>query len=173
MKKKWYAIYTKQYCERKASLLLSKKNIINYLPLNRVIKELASQKNRHTLEPLFPNMLFVNIESSQFETIQKTEEVINFFYWLGRKAIINDNEIMDIQRFIHDYSNIKVEKAPVSLNRMLGINNIDNHKESIYIKNNRVTTILKTIGYSISAEVNISASDIVKYEINIKEMNIN
>lgn len=173
MKKKWYAIYTKQYCERKVSIQLSKKNIINYLPLNRVYNDLPSQKKRQTLEPLFQSMVFVNIESNQMELIQKTEDIINFFYWLGRKAIINDFEILAIQKFINDYSNIQKEKIPVSLNRKLGVTNENDYNESYIIKDNRVTTILKTIGYIISAEVNMSASDIVKYEVNLKEMNIN
>lgn len=44
MEKHWYVVYTKSNCEKKVSNILSKYNIDNYCPLNKIMRQWADEK---------------------------------------------------------------------------------------------------------------------------------
>ena len=59
----WYAVYTKPRWEKKVADLLTKKQIENYCPLNRVLRQWSDRK-KVILEPLFTSYVFVRISES-------------------------------------------------------------------------------------------------------------
>src|SRR5665213_2110975 len=103
--KKWYAVYTKPRCEKKVADLLVKKNIENYCPLNRVQKQWSDRK-KIILEPLFTSYVFVNINSSERLSVQQTYGVLNFVFWLNKPAVIRNEEIDIIKRFLNEHTNV-------------------------------------------------------------------
>lgn len=152
---KWYVLYTKPRWEKKVSELLSRKQIENYCPLNRVIRQWSDRK-KMVFEPLFNSYVFVRIpEVSQGQT-RLTVGVINFVYWLGKPAVVRDHEIDMIKRFMNDHINVQVERIEVELNDKVLVNSGPlMHREGnvIELRQKTVRVKLSSLGYALIAEV--------------------
>src|SRR5579875_891278 len=111
----WYVVYTKPRWEKKVASLLSAKSITNYCPLNREVHQWNDRK-KIVLEPLFKSYVFIWTHSEEFKKIKDVSGILNFVYWLGKPAVVRNEEIENIQRFLNEYTNIKVEQTQVRLN---------------------------------------------------------
>jgi len=107
---KWFAVYTLPKWERKVTELLEKKKIKAYCPLQKGYKEWGD-KRRVVSDPLFRSHVFVCIEEKDFNTVTQTRGVLGFFYWLGKPAVISEEEIKAIRRFLNDYPDVRLEKT--------------------------------------------------------------
>ena len=90
---------------------------------------------------------------------------MNVVYWLGKPAIIRNEEIEQIRYFLNEYSNITIEKQPVRMNEMVRIirgpfRNLEGTVSAF--KNNMLVLSLPSLGYKIMAEVNASNIEILK-----------
>ncbi|HRE50482.1 MAG TPA: UpxY family transcription antiterminator [Flavitalea sp.] len=163
-KENWYALYTKPRWEKKVADLLSKRKIVNYCPLNKVQKQWSDRK-KIVLEPLFRSYVFVRISESRQPEIRQIDGVVNFVYWLGKPAVIHDNEIDVIKRFLHDYENVQLEKAEVNLNDTVRVT----HGPLLYmegnvveVKHKTVKVLLPSLGFTLVAEIDKSHIEKVK-----------
>lgn len=152
----WYAVYTRPRCEKKVSHLLNKKSIENYCPLNKVIHQWSDRKKCVEV-PLFTSYVFVHIPRNLYSVVRETAGIINFVYWLGKPAVIRDEEIHTIKRFLNEYINVQLEKAEVRLNDHVRI--LTGPFESlegdvIEVMHKTVKVILPSLGYAIKAKVN-------------------
>lgn len=145
-------MYTKAGLEKKVSNILSRKNIVNYFP----IKRLWNGRRKLVMEPLFNSYVFVQIEDSKLQQVRSVDGVINFAYWLGKPAVIHEEEIDIMKRFLNEYSAIKVEKIPFNVNgsvRVIGSPVLEQKGQVISLKNNTVKIVLPSIGYILIAEI--------------------
>ena len=83
----WYIIYTKPKSEKKVSVLLTKRKIKNFVPLN-CKQTMRSRKNKMHYEPLFSSYVFVKIEECDISLLSKVEGIVNVVYWKGKPAIV-------------------------------------------------------------------------------------
>lgn len=153
--KHWYAVYTKPRWEKKVSGLLTKKNIDNYCPLNKVKKQWVDRK-KIVYEPLFTSYVFVNISNTEKIPTKETDGILNFVYWLGQPAVIRNEEIDLIKRFLNEYKNVTVEKAEVSNNdkvRILTGPFMMWEGEVVEIRNKTVKVLLPSLRYNLVAEI--------------------
>jgi transcription antitermination factor NusG len=160
----WYALYTKPRWEKKVADLLTKKKIVNYCPLNRVQKQWSDRK-KIVLEPLFKSYVFVCIPETRQLDIRQTDGVINFVYWLGKPAVIRDNEIDVIKRFLHDYENVQLEKAEVNLNDTVRVTHgplLFMEGNVVEVKHKTVKVLLPSLGFTLVAEVDKTHIEKVK-----------
>ena len=111
-KKNWYAVYTKPRWEKKTYSLLLEKGIESYCPLNKVKKK-WSDRIKLVEEPLFKSYVFVKLTEEEKTSVRYINGVVNFVYWLGKPAIIRNNEIERIRQFLNEYTNVTVE--PIEL----------------------------------------------------------
>ncbi|MDB5021842.1 MAG: antitermination protein NusG, partial [Pedobacter sp.] len=114
METKWYAVYTKSRWEKKVVEQLNKVGIENYCPLNRVTRQWSDRK-KIVEEPLFTSYVFVKITERQMNEIRTVCGVVNFVYWLGKPAVILNDEIDLIKDFITNHYNIKLERASLNI----------------------------------------------------------
>lgn len=166
MKKSWYAIYTKSNCEKKVAALLAKKKIVNYCPLNRIIADYQSNKRKMTYVPLLTSFVFVHITDAEMEAIKQTNCVINFVYWLGKPAVIKNDEISNLQHFVNEYSNVKIEKTIVNVEdtaKIFSEPQIDIHGKLMSVKNTHIKLSLPSLGYIVTAEVDKAKVDVFSY----------
>ena len=173
MKKNWYAVHTKTQCEKKASLLLSKKGIQNFCPFNTVVLKNGSRK-KIIQEPLFPSFVFVYISESEMSLVKQTNDVINFIYWLGKPALIKTAEIENINHFANSYYNIKVEKTVVNQSGMVHITNeLERNNPHLRIASPQVNNIrvsLPSLGFILKAEKEMFQSEPLKYDLGNSNM---
>lgn len=151
----WYAVYTKPRWEKKVSDLLLKKKIENYCPLNRVHRQWSDRK-KIVLEPLFTSYVFVRIPEAEQLGVRQTDGILNFVYWLGKPAVIRDEEIDAIKRFLKDHDNVQVEKVFLNENdrvRVLSGPLMLREGNVLEVKNKTVKVMLPTLGYTLVAEL--------------------
>jgi transcription antitermination factor NusG len=109
METKWYIMYTKPNCEQKVAEILRRKNIINFCPLNKVIK--SGKENTMDEEVLFNCYVFIKTFEYQIAELKQIKGVINFIYWMQKPAVIDDQEITLIKNFRNNHTNIKIERV--------------------------------------------------------------
>jgi transcription antitermination factor NusG len=152
---KWYAVYTRPRWEKKVAEILSEKRIENYCPLNKVVRQWSDRK-KIVFEPLFTSYVFVRSTEKIHTEIRKVNGIINFVYWLSRPAIIRNDEIECIKKFLNDYNNIHLEKTPIYKNNIVRIMNgplTDYEGNVITVKSKTVKILLPSLGYMMIAEV--------------------
>lgn len=153
--KMWYAIYTKPRWEKKVASLLARKNIENYCPLNKVQRQWSDRK-KIVMEPLFQSYVFVNVSNLEQTMVRETSGVLNFVYWLQKPAVIREEEIEVIKRFLNEYHHVQVEKSTVNLNdkvRIIGGPLMMREGNVLEVKNKTVKVLLPTMGYTLVAEI--------------------
>ena len=172
-KKQWYAVYTKPRWEKKVSTLLLKRNIENFCPLNRVVRQWADRK-KTIYEPLISCYVFVHAETSEFTEIKKIEGILNFVHWLGKPATIRDEEIIALKDFLNIYKEVKLEKIQVNINDKVRIVNgplMLREGNVLEVRKHSVKVLLPTLGYALTAEIQKSSIEIINIahsEMNIK-----
>jgi len=170
MNKHWFVLYTRSNCEKKVSELLTKREIENYCPLNKVYRQWSDRKKIVDM-PLFSSYVFVRVLEKELTGLKSlTSNIVNLVYWLGKPAVVKDHEIDNIKFFLNEYSNIKLEKRNVDINEDVLIMRgpFFNHQGVVKsIKNNSVLVSLPSLGYSMIAEIPISNVKILNadYEV--------
>lgn len=159
MKLNWYVLYTRSRCEKKVAELLTKKGYSNYCPLNKVIRQ-WSDRYKMIHEPLFPSYVFVQSEpEALFQLKQVSSDIVNLVYWLGKPAIVNEDEIRLIQHFLHQYSNVKLEKNHIHIHDQVRIIDgpLKNREANVIaVEHNKVKLVISSLGYKMVAETAIS-----------------
>ena len=152
----WYIVYTSPLREKKVADLLSQKNIEHYCPMKRAKLQYSSLL-RATYEPLFTSYVFVHIAAVEHCRIKLIHEVINLVHWLGKPAIVRNEEINAIKKFLSLYNDVVLEKIPVSANDTKSVI----HSSLIQEKgmapeamNGFVKMQLPSLGYALKASVN-------------------
>src|SRR5450432_1991970 len=161
--KKWYVVYTRPRWEKKVADLLGRKKIEFYCPLNKVQKQWSDRK-KIVEEPLFCSYIFVNIDDAEQLPVRTTEGIINFVYWLGKPAVIRNEEIKVIRDFVNSYKTVRLEKTTVNLNdtvRIIAGPLITQKGQVVSVKNKTVKVILPSLGYMMHAEIEISNIELV------------
>ena len=150
----WYAVYTKPRWEKKVAKLLDEKGIENYCPLNKVIKQ-WSDRRKVVLEPIFKSYVFVKIADINKWDLKKVNGILNFVYWLGKPAVIKDEEINTIRKFLNEFSDVQVEEiSQLKVNAKVRIRQgvmMNYHGLLIELSGNRAKVKIDSMGVSLNA----------------------
>ena len=151
-------MYTKPKWEKKVAELLTRKKIENYCPLNKVVRQWHDRK-KVIMEPLFTSYVFVKLSEMDLWTSKTVDGVLSVVHWLSKPAVIRNEDIETIQRFLDDYENIHLEKTTVNLNdtvRVIGGPLMSMEGNVLEVRNKSVKVLLPSLGYHMVAEINIS-----------------
>ncbi len=153
MQKNWYVVYTKPDCEKKVSLFFTKKKIENFCPMN-CIKIQSFRRNKILQEPLFKSYVFVKMEENDIYLLKQADGVISLLYWMGKPAVIREDEIDAIKEFTNDHRCIELERSQVNMNDIARV--VDGPTYSIEgkvfaVKNKTVKVSLPSLGYIMVA----------------------
>jgi transcription antitermination factor NusG len=99
LEKKWHALYTKPRWEKKIDARLLLKGIDSWCPLQKVERQWSDRK-KVIEEPLFKSYVFVRIDESERSNVLMTDGVLNFVYFLGKPAVIKDEEVNTIKMYL-------------------------------------------------------------------------
>lgn len=108
----WYVVYTRQGMEVKVARELQKRNIESYCPVNKTQNKWWPFK-RSGEQPLFTSCVFVKLTEKDVAALKKINGVVNVLYWLGKPAVVKDQEIHMIREFLTNHTNVSVEKTSI------------------------------------------------------------
>jgi transcription antitermination factor NusG len=155
IKENWYALYTKPRFEKKVAESLSLSNIPNYCPLNKVVKQWHDRK-KLVEEPLFTSYVFVKLSERDLWKAKTISGVINYVYWLGKPAVIQEKEIEAIKYFLETHVNVSVIKTAISINDKVKINSglfINNEGQVLSIKGKQVQIQIPVLNITLVANL--------------------
>jgi len=93
----WYVIYTKPKWEKKVAEKLEQAGIECYCPLITQIKQWSDRKKKVEV-PLFNSYVFVQLPDADRNTVFAVPGVVRYLFWLGKPAIVRDEEINVIKK---------------------------------------------------------------------------
>jgi len=152
--KKWYALYTRPRWEKKVNDLLTRKGMEAYCPLNRVRRR-WTDRTKIVQVPLFTSYVFVHITEAEKGEVRFTDGVVNFVYWERKPAIIRNEEIELIKKFLRDYEDVEVRPITLTEGQRVRIRTgVMMNKEGVVvqIKNNRAVVVIESLGYELAAQ---------------------
>jgi transcription antitermination factor NusG len=153
IKKNWYAVYTKPRWEKKVAALLLERGIENYCPINKVTRQWSDRK-KVVLEPVFKGYVFVRLEEAKKWEVKQVNGILNFVYWLGKPAIIRDEEIDLIRKFLNEFKDVQVEQKGVVVNSEVRIRQgvlMNYHGIVVEVLGNRAVVKIDTLDIQLSA----------------------
>jgi transcription antitermination factor NusG len=59
-------------------------------------------------EPLFKSYVFVKVEDTGMTEVRFVDGVLNYVYWNGKPAIVKEEEIIEIKKFLSEYEDVEV-----------------------------------------------------------------
>jgi transcription antitermination factor NusG len=151
----WYALYTKPRWEKKVARLLAERGFEGYCPLNRMKKK-WSDRIKLVEEPLFKSYVFVHIPLSKINEVRSVPGVLNFVYWNGKPAVILDEEILAIRRFLNEYEEVIALPFELKENERVIITKgvMMNMEARVHrVLNNKVEVIIDSLGYILVANL--------------------
>ena len=105
----WYALYTKSKHEKKATERLAKEGFEVFCPMVKTIKQWSDRKKKVTI-PLIPSYIFIKVDEKNRSKVLTDPSIFNYVYWLGKPAIIRDEEIYRLKGII---SNDKIQEFEI------------------------------------------------------------
>ena len=153
--KKWYAVYTKPRWEKKVHRLFIEKGLVSYCPLNKVRKR-WSDRLKLVEEPLFKSYVFVQVQESEQQQVRSINGVLNFVYWNGKPAIVKEEEIDTIRKFLNEYSDVEVKPMNLQANQAVMVKRgllMNNTGRIRRLMNNKVEVEIESLGYTLVASL--------------------
>jgi len=151
--KKWYVVYTRPRWEKKVAGILLAKGIEHYCPLNKVMKQWSDRK-KIILEPLFKGYVFVKIPETLKWDIKNIDGILNYVYWLGKPAIVKEEEIDTIRKFLQEFRDIEVIDKQLAVHSKVLIKQgvlMNFHGIIIEVIGNKAKVNIESMGIQLSA----------------------
>ncbi len=151
--KKWYVVYTRPRWEKKVSGILMSRGIEYYCPLNKVMKQWSDRK-KIVLEPLFKGYVFIKIPESLKWEVKSVEGVLNYVYWLGKPAVVKEEEIDTIRKFLQEFRDVEVVEKQLAVNSRVMIKQgvlMNFQGIIIEVSGNKAKVNIESMGLQLSA----------------------
>ncbi|WP_298222690.1 UpxY family transcription antiterminator [Flavobacterium sp.] len=97
----WYVIYTKPRNEKKVAERLQQIGITVYCPMITMVKQWSDRKKKVQV-PLLNSYVFVSLEDKEREKVFEVSGVVRYLFWLGKPAIVRDEEINALKEGLKD-----------------------------------------------------------------------
>ena len=136
--------------------MLEKQSMEVYCPLNKVLKK-WSDRFKVVEEPLFKSYVFVKVADAEKGAVRFVDGVVNFVYWLGKPAIVREEDIEKIKRFLNEFSDVQVERLDsiVPGTRVIITSGvfIDQSAKVVLERNKTVILEIESLGCRLVAQV--------------------
>ncbi len=131
------------------------KGFESYCPLNKFMRK-WSDRIKVVEEPLFKSYIFVRIKEDEKSEIRYVDGVLNYVYWNGKPAIVKDDEIIEIKKFMSEYEDVQVgniemkpaDEVLVKQGVMMGVSG----RILRVLSNNMVEVRIDSLGFVLTAK---------------------
>lgn len=161
---KWYAVYTRPRWEKKVAANLAEKGIPHYCPLNKVHKQ-WSDRIKVVHEPLFKGYVFVQIDEKHKWDIKKIDGILNFVHWLGKPAVVKEEEINTIRKFLQEFEDVEVRNASLETSDNVYVKQglLMNYKGIVLeVMGNKARVKIESMGLQLSALFDVKNLELIQ-----------
>ncbi len=109
--RKWLVLKTRANAEKKVAERLVSKGIEVYLPLYTTMKQWSDRKKK-VQKPLISSTVFVHVEEKERELFWNVVGISGMLYYLGKPAVVRDEEIVILQQMLQEGIYESVELSP-------------------------------------------------------------
>jgi transcriptional antiterminator RfaH len=144
----WYVVYTKPKWERKVAEQLNKLGIFCYCPLVTQIRQWSDRKKKIEV-PLFNSYVFVQLEEEDRNVVFQSTGVVRYLFWLGKPAIVRDEEIMTIKQWLAIPNPLAIAVAPLQTGDSIALESgpfLDQKAIIQEITNTHYVLVLESLG---------------------------
>lgn len=100
--KHWHVVYTRSRAEKKVQVELSLKNIENFLPMQKKLRQWKDRKKWVEM-PLISGYCFVHITRKEYDLVLQTNNVVCYVRFEGKAAVIPDRQIDSLKQMLKQY----------------------------------------------------------------------
>ena len=110
----WYVVYTKPKWEKKVAEQLKNRGVECYCPLITQVRQWSDRKKKVQV-PLFNSYVFVQLEESDRNLVFQSVGVVRYLFWLGNPAIVRNEEIEVIKKWLNESNDCEVTVGPYQI----------------------------------------------------------
>lgn len=117
------------------------------------------------MEPLFKGYVFVKINDHKKWDVKVIDGILNYVYWLGKPAIVREDEINTIRKFLQEFSDVEVVNATVGANDTVFVKQglLMNYKGIVIeVKGNKAKVNIESMGLALSAVFDIKNLEVIR-----------
>lgn len=160
----WYAVSTRPNAEKKVFERLTANSYEAYLPLVSSVREWSDRKKKIET-PLISTFVFVKLDSTRIYEVLKIQGTLGILKYLGRPAIIKEQEIENLKILMNDTSEVsKLENIEFEQGEDVLVTNgpfMGLVAQSVIIKGKRrIIVSIEALGSVM--EVNLPLSFVIK-----------
>ena len=155
----WYVLYTKPKNEKKVAQRLSEAGYTVYCPVQKVRRQ-WSDRIKVVEEPLFKSYIFIQTQYHKRDEVFSYPGIVRYLFWLSRPAIVREEEITVIQKWLGDYDhkNLHIEEiVPGSYLRITSGQFMNQEAILLDQKRNRALVQIKDLGLQLSLDLRNNA----------------
>ncbi len=150
----WYALYTKPRWEKKIAASLEKMDYIVYCPVMKVQRQWSDRK-KTVIEPVFRGYVFIHATKEKLWESLSVNGVVNTVRYLGKPAVIRDEEIETIRKFLNEFTEVQVENISLEADSRVRIRSgvLMNYEGIVLeIYGSRAIVKIDSLGLQLSAQ---------------------
>ena len=118
--KVWHVLYTKPRSEKKVIERLNDRGHTVFCPFIKTVRQWSDRKKK-VLLPMFPSYIFAYTDEKERQLLLQDPGVLNFVFWLGRPAVVREEEMEAIKKIAQAGDEIQVEGARLEKGQMVTI----------------------------------------------------
>ena len=152
----WYVIYTKPKSEIKTAKRLENIGVDVFCPVKKEIRQWSDRKKEFSI-PLFTSYVFVKLEEKERTIVFDVPGVNNYLFWLGKPAIVRQEEIDVIKKWLDENEKIDIKLARIKPGDHITINKgaFKNKKAVVQkIGKRKCKLVLPSLGMLLEARIN-------------------
>tara|TARA_B100001765_G_scaffold150456_1_gene96564 strand:- start:51576 stop:52031 length:456 start_codon:yes stop_codon:yes gene_type:complete len=91
----------KSQTEKKTASALERMGLEVFCPTKTEVRQWSDRKKKVKV-PLFKSYVFVRLEESQRQQVFAVHSVVRYLFWLGKPAIVRDEELETVKNWLAD-----------------------------------------------------------------------
>lgn len=144
----WYVVYTKPKWEKRVAEQLNRLGINCYCPTTIKVRQWSDRKKKVEV-PLFNHYIFVQLSEKDRNMVFLSPGVIRYLFWLGKHAIVKDEEINTIKKWLNSGNSMDISVVEYNVGATIKVNSgpfIDQKAIIQEITNTHYVLVLESLG---------------------------
>ncbi|MCJ7757722.1 MAG: UpxY family transcription antiterminator, partial [Gillisia sp.] len=141
--------------EKKIAITLEKMGIEVYCPMVSEVRQWSDRKKKVDT-PLFTSYVFVKLKEKERDQVFQVTGVVRYLFWLGKPAIVKEEEILTIRKWVGDDNVLEIAVADFSPGDRMTIPKGVFKDQEVLIKEvgkNKMRLVLLGLGCTVTVKI--------------------